>query len=352
MEGIDLLGGASPHCNTSALLRRWPKGFMMGIIDGKETFGDATDIIRRALAHVHIPAVRVHAWWNDNHGKHVPIRTLEARCRTYENLILNAPSGKRLYVSPHCEYTRATAENVKRWVSIIRDLAPHCMPVLSPLDRATTINGVIIERHGKENVLPGEVISYDGGVKGEGLFDIDAEAWMRKAARCEYRLSWGPACNGREGDEYIDRPKRRGFPNYKYIHGLARLHEPSGNPPIKTFPDRVTKIVKPRVWKTFGEDMLGDGPRDNKGCLIVNEKASKVSIIDYRGKEVATLGYFGTYPGGLHRYYSGWKGGSNLYSYEIGERALARSGSEWVWFKVGKAVYGPACAPFRCGYWK
>ena len=249
-----------------------------------------------------------------------------------------------------------TADLVQR-VDVIRTLAPSCVPVLSPW-LAPVIPGVKVEHHGtKAKAKEGELVSYDGGGgKAEGFDqEMAADEWMKQNSKALIAFCWSPIYNCAESHNNLKPAQRTATPSSDYIRAMQRLMEPKGVAPKKDFSTSSRKLIKPELWKNFAEDMQGANSRDNKPLLIVKGTESTAFVLDNKGKEIAKLSMYdkpGSFEGGYTRYYSGFGVGSKLYGFEMAQRALASAGSEWVYVKVGRNVYGPFHPAFRTPYYR
>lgn len=362
--GHDFLGLGSKHWNVKETIAALPDGVAVGCFDNTwpDNFGDPYDKIRAMCKSGKIAAVRVQMFWSYEH-KIVPLDVLKKATPRWEKLAKEFP-GIMFFLSPSCEYryrddgrtTVTTADLVQR-VDVIRTLAPSCVPVLSPW-LAPVIPGVKVEHHGaKAKAKDGELVSYDGGGSKAGGFDeeIAADEWMKQNRKALIVFCWSPIYNCSESHNKLKPSQRTATPDGAYIKAMQRLMAPKGEAPKKGFSIASRKLVKPELWKNFAEDMQGPNSRDNKPLLVVKASEPVVFVLDNKGKEIAKLALYdkpGTFEGGLTRYYSGFGVGSKLFGYEIAEKALASAGTEFVYLKVGKQVFGPLHPAFRTPYYR
>lgn len=339
-----MLGLASNHWRMKETLKFLPQGCAIGVFDGKETFGDVLPNLKTLLNTGKVPAVRIHAVWDDDH--HIAsLAVLQKRLPRYELLARQYPNIK-FFVSHSCEYKERSLAEVKKRVDLVVKLCPSCEPVQTPMAGSPTVPGLIIESHGKNAKSPMGIVSGDG----QENVQLDMVNWNQRNASSVIRFSWGLRCNGVDADDVepgkpkIPRPIRTDYPSTKDLNMMYRVLLPIGIPPTPTFPGKVTPLTKPMLWKAAAEDMDGINPRDNKGLAILKTKSDFIELMTFQGQIVTKLPYYGGYTGGLHRYYSG------LYGYEIGQKARAMSGSEFVWIKQGRI--GPINPSFRCGYYQ
>jgi hypothetical protein len=91
--------------------------------------------------------------------------------------------------------------------------------------------------------------------------------------------------------------------------------------------------------------------REGKPLFIAPEKSDFIELIGANGAVLGQFGYFGTFEGGMHRYYAGTHG-IDMAGHEIAVRAQQACGSEWVWIKCRDVHYGPVHPVFRWGYYR
>jgi hypothetical protein len=361
--GIDALGLADKDWPFKDTLDVWPNGWALGVFDSMwaGSFGDPRQKVIQLLQTGKVPALRVQLFWSSVHML-APDGVIKARAPLWEAIAKQFPNVK-VYLSPSCEYKSADVHAVQHLVNLIRQLAPSCTCVLVPEPPSPTIAGVMTEQHGTHNLsVPGGIASHhEASYDGADIFDTDIESWInhQRATGAEIAFLWCARCNGSEAGPILPIPQRTAFPTRKDMLSLIRLGSPKGTPPQPNFPftARVFPFDANRIYKSHGEDGKGNSdPRDNKPCLIVDSKAGSAEVLTKDGALVGRLGYrdpFVAPPGHpefhRYRYYSGAPSGSNLYGYEFGQKAMAMSGSEFVWIRVGSTVYGPCNPAFRTG---
>jgi hypothetical protein len=187
---------------------------------------------------------------------------------------------------------------------------------------------------------------------GVDAFNIDANLYRRRFSDyCEITFLWGSRFNLREDSDNLPPPKERtAIPDEKYMRAVIALSEREGIAPEPTFRGTVIPFSKPLLYKSFSEDKEGKDIRANKPMTITRSTSPELIAVDYTGREVCRFRYFGDYPPTLERHYSGT--GSNLYGYEIADRARRLSSHPHVWFKDGVNYYGPVNPVFRKGYFQ
>lgn len=336
MIGLDLLGLGSKYWPIKDTIDLWPEGYALGCFDGEwpSAFGNPIPNIRKLLATKKVPAVRVHIWWSPQH-KLVGEALLRKRAKVYQALA-EEYSEVDFYLSPSCEYTGCTKTEIKSRVDIIKKHAPACTPVLAPM-KAPIVPGCIIEHHGDVKVKGGEIVSHDGAEAA----DLDIERWKKRNSKALIQFFWSHLFNLREVGEFIPPNQRKTSPDRAYLKDVLGWTIDAGIPPERTFSGSVEPLKRPLLYKIFAEDKLGSDPRANKPLLICPVKESEAKIIGSNGALVAKLGYYDTYLNQGYRYYSFHGTGSRLSSSQIADKAIALTGSPWIWFQVGQKIYGP-----------
>lgn len=348
MFGLDFLGLGSKHWKVAPSLEAFPHGWALGAF--ARTFGDALPNVRKFLDSGKVSAFRLQAWWSNSH-KIAPIKYLKEELPRWEKLAKDYPHVK-FYISHSCEYSEKSVAEVKKRVDLVKELCPSCVVVQCPM-HSPVIPGVgKVEQHGTNSKpKPGHIVSTDG----QACFDIDIQKWIKQHKESEIVFLWAPRFNLREAvkpPQVISSPENRtAFPPLKYINGVVALAEEAWPAPTPAFP--ATPLKKPELWKTFAEDGPGEtDKRGNRPLIMLKKKSDFVQILTFDGKNIGRLKYYGTYGANLFRFYSGMAGAIGLYAYEIGNKAMELSGSNYIWIQQGEKVYGPICAPFRLPFYQ
>lgn len=345
MIGLDYLGLGSKHWKVEESLQAFPDGWALGCFGGT-TFGKlALTNVRRFLQSGKVKAFRLQAWWDNGH-KIAPLEFLKKELPKWEALHQEFP-GIPFYISHSCEYSEKSIDQIRLRVDAIKRLCPSCIPVQTPM-HSPVIPGYMTEEHGQNaTAKAGQIASTDG----QSIYDIDAERWMAANVNAEITFLWGARFNLRDGTPNMPPPpERKAYPDFKYIQSIVRLAYPKGAKPDAIFES--TPIKKPMLYKTHGEDGPGDANRDNRPLIMLPKRSDKVEVVTFSGASIGKFIYFGAYPNGTFRFYSGLPGGMNLYGFEIAERLRQISGYEWGWFKQGSKFYGPVHFAFRRGYFQ
>lgn len=342
--GRDYLGCGSPHWDIKSTIASHPSTWFIGAFDGvwPQAFGDPSHNIRAIFsAHPDCPGARIHIWFSYSHAP-VPMDILIKRLPHWENFA--KITGKKIYISHSCEYGPISAQDLSARVAAIKKFAPSCIPVNTPEGGSITLPGVITERHGSNvNVGAGGIASTDGN----SITDADAETYRKNNLDADICFLWSTLDNMAESHNTLPPNKRTAQMGVEYNRGVIALANPRGTCPIPSF--AAVTLVKPNLWKPFAEDSQGSNPRDNKPMFwLENEAPDLISVVTHDEQVIATLGHFSDV-----RWYSGWKGGSNLTGYQIQQKALQVSGSPWVWFKTSKGkFYGGVNAAFRGNFYQ
>lgn len=354
MRGIDALGIGSKHWNLKETIKGWRQGVALGLF-ADETFGpNALSNAQKLVDTGMVPAVRSHLNWQGPNPKHAlpPLSKIQKLAPKWQAFALKNP-GVRVYVSSTCEYDSRDVRAIKAMLDLTAQLCPSCTIVQTPSGKGAVVPGYMLEKHGKVAMGPGQIASYDGGVKGEGLFDINAAAWVQQNSRAEIAFGWGPLLNMAEAHNTTPPNQRDDSPSAGYIISIIRLFDPPGQPPTPSFP--VVQLKRPGLYKSHAEDSPGADPRNNRPLFISKPHVAAVDIVTFQGKSIGKLTYnpsVGPFPPDLFRYYSGNAGGVGLYGWQIADKAQQVSGSQWVWLKIAGKFYGPINPTFRTPFYQ
>lgn len=346
MMGVDILGLGSRHWPLKLTIKTIPEGWAIGCF--ADTFGDCRPNLIKLLKTGKYPACRVHLWWSDAH-KIAPLTVVKEGAQRFEKIAQSFPE-VAFYLSHSCEYNEKSKSEIEARVALLRQYAPHTIPVCSPLNSPSS-KKAITEHHGGDVVSkPGEIASLDG----TEATDIDAAKWIDQNSKASIAFLWSHRFNLRQMGNNPPPKQRKAAPNEAYFNDIVALASDKGAPPAPDFAGEIiVPITKPRLYKTMAEDKVGNkDPRANKPLLLSPSKAPVMQIVTFKGQVIGKLGYYGPFSGGGYRHYSGGAGGSKLAASDLMNAALEASGSPWVWFYDGTRYYGPVHAAFRAGYFR
>lgn len=349
--GFDGLGLAHDLFPVKAFTEIIPTGSAIGVFDSANAFGPVLIKLRKVLDSGKFPVARIHAHWGGSEHRIVPMEVLENKLPKYEELARDYPTVS-IMISHSCEYKEEAASKIKERVDLIRLLAPSCVPVNSVWQGPTTPS-VVTERHGNIKVKAGDIVSFDG----TNAYDCDIEKWKQENNNALICFLWGYRFNLRQLTKPGQTPplpdERSAAPSPDYIKSIVRLSQPIGEPEIPLFLDDVTPIEKLLLWKSHSEDSQGSNDaRANKPVFICPVNKPSLDIVTWDNKTIGKLKYGGEFNGNFHRYYSGLPGAIGKYGFEIGLKALNKSGSEWIWIKSKNKFWGPINPSFRKGYFR
>ena len=347
MIGFDHLGLAHPLYPVREVIRQTPRGSAIGAFD--TVFGDVIPAIEEVVKSGKFPAIRIQLWYAKDHSL-ISINLLKKRAPIFEKLAKRYPSVK-VYLSHSCEYIEKNAAEVQKRVDILKSLAPSCVPVNTIWSGSPTPS-TLMETHDMAAKSNGNIISTDGFSIVQG----NVPSYISRQEKALICFLWSDRFNLRTMGTVDSEPKnRKDVPDVKYIKGVVRMSQPIGAEPVALFKGTIVPITAPMLWKPFSEDKGTGDVRANKPLFIVKSKATLLSVVNNKGEAVASLKCFGPYGDGkqgLMRYYSGTA--SNLFGYQIAERAKKTSLSEYVWIldKTTNTYYGPINPAFRYGSFK
>lgn len=328
MFGLDVLAGVKYQ---DVLVKEWPEGWALGIF--AETFGDARKTIKAILDTGRCPVVRVQLIWSDAHAfgdKDIPkVRELS---RQYNKIAARYPRVK-FYLSPFCE---GNLKNPDKYLDIVKRNAPNCEPVNTVWNGALS-KKYINEIHGNKKAVPSGryFFSYDG----QACVDANVAADKSKYSSADIFFFWDAQFNGKhEPEDSTPRPLRKDFPDSKLIDSVIWLKNQKGD----------CKLPAKWLAKSHAENKGTDDWRANKLLIISPIKAEEILLKASNGQVIETLGYYGTYEGGLYRYYS------DQYGFELSQKAIRIQGINRpvVDVVINGKIYGQINPAFREGSYR
>lgn len=333
--GLDLLGGARFQ---ETATRSFPRGFALGIF--ANTFGDSRPLVNALCKSKKAVAVRVHLLWKDKvggmptySGKDFP--NIEEIAKKWHRLLVRYPAVK-WYISPVCEHSlkRADVQELYRRLSKIF-VNVKWQYVNTPYEHhgASGFPFALEERHGKVST-PGDIYSSDG----KSSVDLNIKKIEQDHVdRAELFFFWHARFNLKwSDDDTTPRPKRTAKPNHKLIRSIAELSRAK----------KQTNLMKEWLYKSHAErgnlaDLKGD-----KALILAPIKTHSIDLFTMNDKLIHSIGYYGPFEGGGHRYYS------NKLGLELAEAAYRVSGDYRVKVTAEKKQYGIIDPVFREGFFR
>lgn len=344
----DVLGAGHKDWKVEEIIRTFPKGSALGALDNE--FGPMMPKWRKIADSRKFPIIRPHLWWSNGH-KIISLKDCKAWAKGYQDLAERYQDHLTVFLSHSCEHNEANRKAVQDRMEILQEVAPLCQHV-NCVWRGARING-LNEKHGYD-VRGYDLVSTDG----LDIVDLFAEEWIQRHVAAKLIGLWTKRFNLREqykpGEEpRLPAPKDRfAVPSVKLCRSVIRVASPKGSQD-NTLGGK--PIKDPDIYKTHSEDFPRKKPtdteeaRENRPVLIVKDKSDSAEVLDVQGNRLGRFIYGGSYGTNQHRYYAGGRGGIVLYGYEIGEKARRKTGSEFIYLKVGKSLYGPLHPAFRLG---
>lgn len=327
MYGLDFLGLPK---YAEVAKDEFPEGWALGAF--AVTFGDAYKAVEAIVATGRCPLVRMQLLWSDSHtfgDSNIPeVKKLAAK---YNQMAAKYPNVK-FELSPFCEHN---LKNPDKYLDITKLAAPLCRPVNTPWKGAFSTK-YKNESHGKNSTPKGaRNFSFDGYM----CVDSDIEDYKKKHASAEVFFFWTSQFNGKKNDkDNTPRPQRKAWPTSELIDSVIYLHRSRGK----------TGVPKKYIWKSHADQHeTPPESRALKPVLISPVKASKYELVASNGQVVASLKYYGTYEGGLYRYYL------MQYGYQVSEKARRIQGGDPVCsLRVNGKVVGWVNPAYRDGTYR
>lgn len=355
---LDLLGLGNPNWDVKPTLKIFPAGFGLGVF-GPKVFGDPMKKVKALLASGKVSMFRLQTIYTKDH-KFPSDKYLRQEIPRWDELALiyHIP----VFISPCCEYVEESRSKVYEMMSLTTQLAPNSAVVQSPgrLPNgrlSPTFPDWYVEEHGNRARTGADIISNDGenaydqcdmGDENRGI-----ESWIERhrAGGCKYCFLWGARFNLIEAHNTLPPTARKAVPDPAYTRGVARLSENKPAVPTPIFP--FTEPKKPYLLKTFAEDQQGEGDkRGNKPMFMVplrKKPLPYVDVVTFDGRRVARFPLFkdSSTVRKTDRYYFPKK-----YGWQLADRAIAMSGSPYVWLKEGGKYTGPFHMAFRAPFFQ
>jgi hypothetical protein len=344
LGGVDLLGIASRYWPMKETLAAGiAKGTPIGVFINN-TFGpNGVKNSIKLIQDIQCSKFRFGIWTD-----HVLIKAKQLIniCKKCEAIAVQFPA-TNFYLCFTTEHKCRDEKKLRALMAIIRQHAPHCIPVNNPLPGYKVLSGECNESHG-DDPLPGQYIaSMDG--RGFEATDFNAFQFVKRHQSAIMVLSWCGLFNMNDGNQPKNPALRKSGPSAHYIRAALAASFYPGVAPLKTFSGKVTPVVAPLVYKNMSGG-TGDH-RENKPLIINTSQAPALKVITFDGKVLGHFPFFDDFLGKWQRHYSTGVsgGGMDLWGYEILQRAIKASGCGWIWFTDGKNIFGPVYPPYRVG---
>lgn len=347
--GLDFYGLGSHLWDVDMTISVLPQGYGFGYMSKAVGFGDPNPKVKKMCDAGKYPFFRVQIWYDTGHNL-CPMNVLAAELPFCEAMA-KAHAGMKVYVSHSTEYNGGLSD-VQARINYIKQHAPTCIPVNNPWQGAVTSHE-IVETHitdssALEAFIKRTKLPYAGSTDGIPASNVDVTTYKELMKNSAYCFLWASRfnlhCQGTDSHPMPPIPNRVSVPNADYIKGYVRMLSDEGVAPPPNFHGKIVPIKDPLLYKTYGQnDYCGQNdPRANKPLAYIHTTGDGFHAVTKDGKQVA---FFKAYTS--ERSYAGW--GSGEYGWQIGEKAKALSGSEFIWLQDKAVYYGPVNPSFRKG---
>lgn len=332
-HGQDILGLARQ--NYKKIANNWRQGECLGVLAG--TFGGTIKPVEAIISKNNVPAVRWHlSFCNHNNdcqpGECLPtdLKCMQKKAKQINDLHIKYPATK-CYISPRCEYVESSQSRVNSWFKAVKEVAPACVLVASPLGGSYAPENTLRERHGN-NPDQSHIVSNDGA----NIFDSDSVAYSKLGT--VMNLKWTYRNNLRLSSEKGKPlpPRQRPLTNRLGMQDLEQMQllaDPLPPMPHPAFCKAFRELKNGEIWKNHSEDYgAANDSRGNKPLLILQKRHSTLNIFNASGQKISCMKYFGPYES-LYRHYVGSCSGDHAID-------LYRKAGHWIFVKDGNACIG------------
>lgn len=347
-RGLDLIGLAM--LDVDMIAEELPQGHAVGILDG--TFGDPAPAMDRLLSTGKVSMWRVHllngpCHRNKNCASDEPkigdIAAMQRRAAKWEKLYKKYPDIP-YFISPVLEHDEKDPRKVLGWVTKIREAAPNARIIVNAFMGAT-LPDIQVERHGYGGNRAA-VVSPDG----IDVTDMNIDKLKRENRSATILFSWTRGFNLRsQGGSFVPPKERKAKITRANLQGAIHILDDKPAPPVKAPASCRTarKFEGEEIYKPLAEDYPSPPDvRANKPVAILKATGKTLKAISPDGRDIGKFGYYGNYPGGLNRFYSGYNGG-NQHGYELEKL------SPWIYLQDERRnCYGPLNGFRRNGKYK
>lgn len=191
--------------------------------------------------------------------------------------------------------------------------------------------GAWIERHGASPSSDADITSLDGA----DATDIDLPKYLLKSKGAKIAFIWSTSFNCRLQGVWEDPRERTHCPTGQQFELLAHIGDDKVQAPFPLPSANCKKVgpfKSPWIWKPFAEYAPNDR-RSLRPVAITGYKQQDLRVINFEGKLIGRMPYYGTYGSNLYRAYSGGSGGSNLGGYEMEKESYRLGLTHGVWIK-------------------
>lgn len=362
--GQDTLAIQHRQFKVKDLVEYLPEGTALGAISN--TFGTELSPIVRALSSNRVRYFRVHlingsCIANQNCGSYeigygYNLKSFEAAVLTKNTKIIDYVrtqavsfchlQNTKVLISPVVEH-RLNNRAYRVLADTVLNVCPGVQLVNNPVTGiGERYRGSWIESH-STRINGADIYSFDG----VDATDSDINRWKKETEKAKIAFVWSRVYNCRNLGAFEDPRKRTSCPKPRDFELLSHITDSRGSAPATTL--KCGNFRAPSIWKPLSEDKGTGDPRANLPVLLARFGNTRVSVIDYRGKDLGILAYFGPPTvEGLGRYYSGLPGAFKLSGYEIEKKAVRLSKSPWVWVRQGSKCLGPFIPGMRQGTYR
>jgi len=219
-----MLGLGSKHWPMRRTIRMVPQGTPIGAFD--TTFGPVLPNLKELITELNPTCIRIHLWWSYEHII-CPLWVIEKRAPKYEELALQNPD-LPIYLSHSCEHNEHKKRKVKKRITLLHELAPHCIPV-NCIWRGAIVKNCVTEKHENSEFLklPKPCITSNDGTE---LSESAMNRYIRsQKRRCEVVWLWNNAMNLRDKNaSWHPPPKQRNRPPKRKDFKQLTRHLPNG----------------------------------------------------------------------------------------------------------------------------
>jgi hypothetical protein len=332
MYGLDHLGGAKYG---KLIIQEHPENWAAGFFTN--VFGNALPIVQSLAFTGRCPRIRLHLDWQDNHDYSRRTQAIVKEARRCLPVIRQFPSIE-WHISGACEHRLNAAQAQSLASEVLAAMPEYVTYVNTPMKGGALLqwtSRIINEIHLEYGTKPkGRYnFSYDGQPCTD-YRDQTCQQIKDKYSDAETFYFWDARFNGNwEMGMKVPRPERKGWPDAKFIDSVIYLHRDMGS----------VTLPRKHLWKSHSENKGTGDPRAEKPVYICPVKHSEVILKCSNGQAAGRLRYYGTFTGGLFRYYA------SEWGYQIAEKARRIQGHSVceVWIKGKK--YGTVNPAFRSG---